>query len=326
MCIDLHKGGFMDHNIIALIWDFDKTLVDGYMQDPIFKKYGIEAKAFWDEVNALPGEYAKRGIRVNKDTIYLNHFLTCIEQGIFPGLNNDLLKELGAELNFYKGVPEIFERISDSIEKDEELESVGIKVEHYIVSTGMKAMIEGSAVKDFVKDIWGCEFIERPIKANLHIKEVDGHEDKDRMLSQIAYAMDNTTKTRAIYEINKGTNVNPEIDVNAKVVDEIRRVPFENMIYIADGPSDVPAFSLLRGNGGRAFAVYPQGDVSAFRQVDKLRQQGRIDMYGLADYSEGTLTEMWLRENARQIAFKIKADRDSKIRMGVSNAPKHITD
>ena len=77
-------------NIIAVIWDFDKTLVDGYMQDPIFKEYGVDAESFWAEVNALPQMYLEtQNVRVNPDTIYLSHFIHCVKRGIFPGLNRE---------------------------------------------------------------------------------------------------------------------------------------------------------------------------------------------------------------------------------------------
>ena len=90
-------------NIIAVIWDFDKTLVDGYMQDPIFKKYGVDSKQFWEEVNTLQNKYwDEQKVKVNKDTIYLNHFINKTKEGVFKGLNNDLLFELGKELKFYK--------------------------------------------------------------------------------------------------------------------------------------------------------------------------------------------------------------------------------
>ena len=134
-------------NIIAVIWDFDKTLVDGYMQDPIFEKYGVDSKQFWEEVNALPDKYwNEQKVKVNRDTIYLNHFINKTKEGIFKGLNNDILFELGKELKFYKGIPEIFEKTKDLIEKDTSIKDYNIKVEHYIVSTGMRSMIEGSII------------------------------------------------------------------------------------------------------------------------------------------------------------------------------------
>lgn len=85
-------------NIIAVVWDFDKTLIGSYMQDPNFKKYGVDGSAFWKEVNALPEKYLKeQGVRVNRDMIYLNHFINYVKSGKFSGLNNKMLMALGAE-------------------------------------------------------------------------------------------------------------------------------------------------------------------------------------------------------------------------------------
>jgi hypothetical protein len=102
----------MKQNVIAIIWNFDKTLINGYMQKPIFEKYGVDEDAFWKEVNELPEIYLNQGIKVNRDTIYLNHFITCVNQGIFPGLNNTMLREFGKELDFYDGVPDVFTSLS----------------------------------------------------------------------------------------------------------------------------------------------------------------------------------------------------------------------
>lgn len=315
----------MEHNIVALIWDFDKTLVDGYMQAPIFKKYGVSESDFWKEVNSLEAQYREKGIRVNRDTLYLNHFLTCVDQGIFKGLNNAVLRELGKELKFYTGIPEIFKKLQDSVENNQDFQKFNIKVEHYIVSTGLAEMIRGSVVAQYVKHIWGCEFIEEPIKSSLHIREYKGKnsDSDDCEIKQIAYAIDNTSKTRAIFEINKGSNEYPHIDVNAKISYENRRVPFENMIYIADGPSDVPAFSVLKSNGGRTFAIYPKGDSRAFNQVNQLIRDGRIDMFAEADYSEGTTTFMWLMENVNQIAANIYNRKSEQIK-GVYQSRQNI--
>jgi len=90
-------------NIIAVIWDFDKTLVDGYMQDPIFKEYDINSSTFWKEVNSLPEKYMReQNVKVNPDTIYLNHFLKYVREGIFKGLNNEKLKGYGSNNLFIK--------------------------------------------------------------------------------------------------------------------------------------------------------------------------------------------------------------------------------
>lgn len=326
--VDNYIGGMiMDQNTIAIIWDFDKTLIQGYMQEPIFKKFNIDDTEFWKEVNALPETYAKKGIKVNKETIYLNHMITCVNQGIFPGLNNDMLFELGKELVFYPGVPEVFRLLTERIAGFEKYQKFGIHVEHYIVSTGLTTMIKGSVVNEFVKGIWGCEFIEEPIRSNLDIKLNEKNEgDRIETIRQIGYIIDNTSKTRAVFEINKGTNVFEDIDVNGKISNDDRRVPFENMIYIADGPSDVPVFSVLKQYGGKTFAIYPKGDSKAFRQVDGLREDGRIDMYAEANYEKNTTAYMWLERTALDIADRIYSNHLEQIKRSVSQPPRHITD
>ena len=280
----------MEQNTIAVIWDFDKTLIPGYMQDPLFAKYNVDSKKFWEEVNSLPEKYKEQGIRVGKDTIYLNHILTCVQQGIFPGLSNSLLRQLGGELEFYRGIPEIFEALKKAIEDDPKYKEYSIHVEHYIISTGLSEMIKGSKIYNYIDGIWGCEYIELPIRSDLEIRE---DKEKISVISQIGYMIDNTSKTRAIFEINKGVNIYPEIDVNSRMEMKDRRVPFENMIYIADGPSDVPVFSVIKHYNGKTFAIYPKGNINAFKQVNSLIKDERIDMYAEADYSEGTTAYMW---------------------------------
>ena len=300
-------------NIIAVIWDFDKTLVNGYMQDPIFKHYGVNGADFWKEVDALPEKYMReQHVRVNPDTIYLNHFINCTKDGRFAGLNNARLREFGKELKFYPGVPEIFEKTSRILEEDERFAEYDIRVEHYIVSTGMSEIIRGSSVADHVEYIWGCELIESP-------NPVSGETE----IAEIGYTIDNTTKTRAIFEINKGTPKN-EVDVNAKIPEDMRRVPFENMIYIADGPSDVPAFSLVGRFGGATFAIYPAGDARAFKQVEKLRADGRVHMYAEADYTEGKTACMWICSKILEKAEQIILNEKERLKKAVSDAPKHL--
>ena len=140
----------------------------------------------------------------------------------------------------------------------------------------------------------------------------------------MGYTIDNTSKTRAIFEINKGIPQNPELDVNASVPENLRRVPFENMIYIADGPSDIPAFSVIKKNHGSTFAIYPKGDNKAFKQVEQMREDGRIDMYAEADYSENTTACMWITNKVLQIAKRIKESEKEKFNHSVSQGPSHI--
>ncbi|MGB3979263.1 MAG: hypothetical protein WBK73_09740 [Tepidanaerobacteraceae bacterium] len=162
----------MEQNVIAVIWDFDKTLVDGYMQTPIFDYYDVDEAEFWREVRELEDKYKEMQIKVNKDTIYLNHMLTCVEQGIFEGLNNKKLFEWGSKLKFYKGIPEIFRILKDRIENNAEYKKFNITLEHYIVSTGLAEMIRGSSIMKYVDGVWGCEFIETHASILKNIKSL----------------------------------------------------------------------------------------------------------------------------------------------------------
>lgn len=302
-------------NVIAVIWDFDRTLVDGYMQDPLFARYNVDAEQFWKEVNALPEHYRQtQDVEVNKDTIYLNRFIHEAQPGgKFEGLNNAILRESGSELNFYPGVPEIFDSTRSVIGNNKSFAERGIRVEHYIVSTGMAEVIRGSAASNHVDHIWGCELIET--------RNAEG----DPVIGELGYTIDNTSKTRALFEINKGVPVEEGIDVNARVPKNLRRVRFENMIYIADGPSDVPAFSVVKHYGGSTFAVYPKGNEGAFAQVEQLREDGRIDMYAEADYSAGTTANMWITHKVTEIAQRIVSEEKQRLEAAVSAAPKHLT-
>ena len=313
-----------EQNIIAMVWDCDKTLISSYMQDPLFKHFNVDGGKFWQEVNALKVYYGKQGISVNSDTSYLNHILTYVKAGLFKGLNNALLREFGKELKFYPGLPQFFGEVKSLVNDDEKYKAFDIRVEHYVVSTGFAETIRGSAIAPYVDGIYGCEFIESPAMPGF----LDGAgEDSDapREISQIASALDNTSKTRYIFEINKGSNKYPEtIDVNSSIARESRRVPFENMVYIADGPSDVPAFSILNYNGGSTFAVYPKGDVKAFRQVDSLRRENRVQMFGEADYETASQSWLWLTEKVRSIADSIVERKQAAIRNSAGAPPTHL--
>lgn len=299
-------------NIIAVIWDCDKTLVDGYMQDPLFEDYGIDSSAFWKEVNTKVKEYSEKGIRVNKDTYYLNHFIHCAQNGILEGLSNKKLKEYGEKQRFYKGIPEIFRKTKNMFKDDKSYAEYGIQVEHYIVSTGFAETIRGSELSPYVDDIWGCELLEAP------------NADGKMIISEVVYTIDNTTKTRAIFEINKGINKMKGIEVNSKIPEEYRRVRFENMIYIADGPSDIPAFSVVKKEGGATFAIYPKGDLKAMQQVEQMRIDGRVDMYAEADYSEGTTAYMWITDKIQKMADRIRDAEKEKIMSSASSVPRHL--
>lgn len=297
-------------NIIAMVWDFDKTLIPGYMQAPLFAAYGVSERDFWSEVNARQADYQQQVGLVSSEIVYLNHILEYTRKDIFRNLNNARLKTLGSELGFCAGLPDYFKHIQALLHEHPDYLRHEITLEHYVVSTGLRQMILGSAIAPYVAGVWGCEFLER-----------------DARISELGYVLDNTTKTRALFEINKGANKFPEkIDVNATIAPEYRRIPFEQMIYIADGPSDVPVFSLLRKNGGNTYAVYDSGSHEQFKQVKALQDQGRVQSFGEADYSAHSQTSMWLRTVVAEIADQIVTKREATLSNSVGVAPRHINE
>jgi hypothetical protein len=242
-------------NIIACVWDFDKTLIPDYMQAPLFRRFGVDEATFWAETNGLAENYRKRGYHISPEISYLNHLLTYVLSGKMAGLSNKVLRECGAEIKFYPGLPRFFETSRLWVKNKPEYAKHEIVLEHYVVSTGLAEMVRGSTLAPFLDGIWACEFIENPLQPGF-LRQKELMIEAASEIAQIGVMVDNTTKTRAIFEINKGTNRNPAIDVNAKVTAEDRRIPLQNMIYIADGPSDVPSFSVVKSGGGKTYAVY----------------------------------------------------------------------
>lgn len=308
-------------SIIALIWDFDKTLTHGYMQDPLFNEYGVNPGDFWREVNALSDYYMSLKppggpARVGKDTIYLNHILTYVRDGTFADLTNAKLRELGKQVQLAPGIPEFFGVVRDSVAQDA-YKKHDISVEHYIVSTGLRAMIEGSAVFSAVDGVWACDLLPEAAPRGFEEQLVTG----SATLSQVGYTIDNTSKTRAIFEINKGVNKNSAIDVNSQIPEDQRRVPMRNMIYIADGPSDVPSFSLVNAKGGRTLGVYAPGDAN-YESAARLEEQGRVQSIAAADYRETEAAARWLVRAVKQMADRIVKEREAVL-SGYAGAPGH---
>ncbi len=306
-------------NVIALIWDFDGTLSPDYMQKPLFEAYGINGEAFFAEVRRLPGYYGRAGIRVQRDTCYLGHLLSYVKDGKLPGLTNAKLRELGGKIRFFPGIPDFFQRLAAVVDVPQ-FRQGDLRIEHYVVSSGLAELIRGSAVASKIEDIWACEFIEEPAPpgADLSGAPTPGS------ISQIAGFLDNTTKTRALFEINKGVNKLDSISVNDTIPEEERRVPFKNIIYIADGPSDIPSFSVVKKHGGLTYAVYAEDSDDQFAQAVALHDNGRVHAYGPADYRENSQTFKWLRLQVTKIAQRMMGDRRKALESRVGKGPIHL--
>lgn len=307
--------------VIAFIWDFDRTLIRDNMQGPIFEEYGVDEANFWREVDGLVEFHRAQGEVIGRGLAYLTHILSYVEQGIFKGLSNDKLRKLGERLVPCPGIPEFFEETRRHVQEVPEFAKEDIGVEHFIVSTGIRPMIEGSSIAEHVDGIWANSYIENTAPAGFLDRLPVAGDSSD--IKYVSDYIGHTSKTRALFEINKGVNVNPSVDVNARLSESQRRVPLRNMIYIADGPSDVPMFSILNSAGGKTLGVYNLEPRNNHRQVKQLQEQGRIQGMAEADYRPGKAAHLWLMDSLDQIAYEIVENRRQAL-AAIKNPPGHV--
>jgi hypothetical protein len=285
-------------NTIAIIYDYDQTLSPTYMQDEtLFPHFGINPTEFWKRSRELVDQEGYDG-----ELAYLKCMLDYLSM---DRPTNDELRTLGARLRYFKGVPDVFQELHGVLSSQHKL--LGIKIEHYIVSSGLKILLDGSSLAPFVKRIFGCEF----------------GQDKDGRISFPKRVISHTTKTQYLFRINKGM-LEPHEDVNDHMDPELRPVPFQNMIYVGDGPTDVPCFTLMKRYGGHAIAVYNADEPSrsSFRKCYQLNALAdRVKHIAPADYRAGSHLRLLLEEMVIDIADSILRQKKMEIAEGTISAP-----
>lgn len=286
-------------NTIAIVYDYDQTLSPTYMQDEgIFPVFGINPASFWAKCAELVGQQG-----YDNELAYMKAMLDYLEM---DRPTNADLRALGGRLNFYPGLPEMFEEFQHGLLTPEQ-EAHGIKVEHYIVSSGLKVLLEGSRLAPFVRAIFGCEFAEDSAGRITFPRRVISH----------------TQKTQYLFRINKGM-LDMTQDVNDHLPSALRPVPFSNMIYVGDGPTDVPCFTVMRRNGGKAVAVYNPDDPtrSSFKKCYQLCVHAdRVQNIAPSDYRPGSHLRLLLEEMVAEIATAIVQRRREDVAAGTVKAP-----
>ena len=264
----------MTRPIIALLYDFDKTLCTTDMENYTFiPALGYTPAQFWQKANGFGRDNHMDGLLAYMYTMIHE----CREQN--RRLDRDFLVRCGRDMVLFPGVREWFRRINAFGQQ------LGVEIEHYVISSGLREIIEGSSISREFKEIYASEF----------------YYDESGVPVWPKLAVNFTAKTQFVYRINKGVlDVSDDKTLNDSMPDDSKRVPFHNMVYVGDGLSDVPCMKMMRAYGGQAIAVYQ----SANRQgVEDLLSKGRVDFIFPADYSEGTVLDTTVKDIIRKIAI-----------------------
>lgn len=244
---------------IALLYDFDKTLTTRDMQEYTFiPALGLSAEEFWKRANSLAREQG-----MDRILAYMKLMLDESKRQKRPIRRRDFV-DLGTELEFFPGVERWFDAINAYAE------TLGLKTKHFIISSGLAEIIEGSRIGTFFERIYACEYLY----------------DENGVAVWPKLAVNYTAKTQFLFRVNKGVlAVSEDEELNAYTAEANRPVPFRNMIYIGDGLTDVPTMKLVKESGGSSIAVHTQETLSI---AHRLMNEGRINYYTPADYTEGS--------------------------------------
>ena len=264
----------MNNKIIAIMYDFDKTLCTKDMQEYTFiPNLGMDVGEFWGSANKLR--------EVDKMDSVLTYMYLMIKKTHDRGkhLTSEYLNEMGRDIELFPGVSEWFTRIN------EYAANRGIEVEHYIISSGVKEIIEGSKIGKYFKKIFASEF---------YYDEL-GHAVWPRL------AINYTNKTQFLIRIKKGAlDVADDYLINKKMDDSEKRVMTSNMIYIGDGLTDVPCMKITKEGGGVSIAVYTDKTKDVAKS---LYDDGRINYMARADYQEGSKIDELVKKTIDAMAI-----------------------
>jgi len=272
----------MDKPIIALMYDFDKTLCTKDMQEYTFiPRVNMSPEAFWGQAVRLSQEE-----KMDPILAYMMLMIDKARSEHVPIHRNSFVK-MGPDLELFSGVEGWFERIN-KLGKE-----LGVEVEHYIISSGLREIIEGSSVYKYFKEVFACEF----------------YYDENDVAVWPKNVVNYTTKTQFLFRINKGTlDLSENTEINKYTPKDERRIPFENMIYIGDGMTDVPCMKLVKVHGGYSIAVHKPGEK---QKVESLIRDGRVDIIAEADYSPESDMYKIVREMIRGMAIRDSLRRQS---------------
>ncbi len=245
---------------IALIYDFDGTLTPKAMQDyTLLPKLGIPAEEFWSEVQAEVKATSSENMLV-----YMRLLLEKAREKNITIQKQDY-RELADKIQYFAGVEGWFDYINQYVKQH----SPNIEIKHYLISAGMAEILDGVSIRKHFTQMYASAY----------------HFDKDGVADFPKIVITDTTKTQYLFRINKGKEDLSE-SINEHMPEEDRPIPFENMIYIGDGMTDVPSMALTKKSGGHAIAVYNKNEERQLSVCKNLMKSGRADFIAPADYTK----------------------------------------
>lgn len=252
-------------NIIALVYDFDGTLSPKSMQEyTVLPNLGVkELNAFWDEIGR---EVREAG--AENTLVWMRRIKEIAEDERMP-ITRDYFRKCGRDIRYFPGVEGFFDAVNAYVKKASKGK---MKVRHYIVSAGLKEILEGISIRKKFHNIFGSEY---------HYDEY-GRPDFPKVV------ITDTIKTQYMFRINKGKE-NLGETINEHMPEADRPIPFTNMIYIGDGLTDVPAMTLTKKSGGHSIAVYRHNHKKGLITCNKLLDAKRVDCIAPADYRRSSL-------------------------------------
>ena len=268
---------------VALIYDFDGTLSPGNMQEYGFIQAAgfSSSKEFWSKNTEM-----KKSQDASEILCYMKLMVDEAKHKKIS-LTKDTLRNYGKDVELFEGVKEWFKLINDYGKEK------GVNVEHYINSSGLKEIVEGTPIAKEFKNIYACSFYYSPEGA----------------AEWPAVAVDFTAKTQFLFMINKGIElVKDNKKVNEFKQDIDRPIPFKNMIYFGDGETDIPCMKLIKQQGGKSIAVYNPKKRGKKAPAEKLIAENRVNFVCPANYSEGGE----IHKVVTTIIDKIKSDYEFK--------------
>jgi len=279
--------------VIAIVFDFDETLGPDTISF-FLKEQGIDVENFWAEVKEMTKD------EWDPPFAYMHKMLELAKQGKLD-ISKAMLSKLGQKLPLFPGLPNVFSELKDFLINNQELKDVKIALEFYIISGGLEEMIRGTKVSNYLDGIFGSNF---------------AYDKKSKEPIGIKSAISFTEKTRYIYGLRKGISVkdlrtNP-YKVNDAMPMDMRRIPFSQMIYLGDGPSDIPCLSAITNNGGMGIGV--SAPFGTFKKGYELARGKRITVGPYtANYKSGSDMRKVLEETILRIGLQIDTERKKNI-------------